>query len=142
MTANSSTGATPSAISPITLAKPIMRTSIPWRGNASVSRPLLAALCTPMRAPGGAAAAGSSIACRTFSSSSRATWIGSTAVPCASWSSTMALTRAPERSFATRRPMMPALRMLSRTRAMLAGVGVKSAGTTLPASMPSSTTSR
>jgi len=38
--------------------------------------------------------------------------------------------------------MMPALRMLSRTRAMFAAVGVKSAGMTLPASMPSSTTSR
>ena len=71
-----------------------------------------------------------------------ATWIGSTGLPCASWSSTVALTRAPEKSFATKRPMIPAFLMLSRTRAMLAGVGVKSAGMTLPASMPSSTTSR
>ena len=67
--------------------------------------------------------------------------MGSMGLPVASFSSTMAETSAPEKSLATRRPRMPALRMFSRTFASASGVGTNSESTTLPASMPSSTTS-
>ena len=56
-----------------------------------------------------------------------------------SWS--LAATSAPVKSFATRRPTMPALMAFSRTRAKPAPVGSKSTGITLPAATPSSTTS-
>ena len=45
------------------------------------------------------------------------------------------------KSFATRRPTIPALMMFSRTRAKPASLGSKSTGKTSPAAMPSSTTS-
>ena len=48
---------------------------------------------------------------------------------------------APEKSLATSRPTIPAFKMFSRTCASPAVVGRKSAGTTLPPEMPSSTTS-
>ena len=49
---------------------------------------------------------------------------------CDSWS--LAATIAPVKSFATRRPTIPALMMFSRTRAKPASVGSKSTGSTLP----------
>jgi hypothetical protein len=113
-------------MSPTTFAKPIMCTSTPLA---------LPSARTSMRSVPW-------IWSRTRASSVRATLIGSMARPSASSSSTIAETSAPEKSFATSRPTMPAFRMFSRTSAMPSGVGVKSAGTTLPASMPSSTTSR
>ncbi len=48
---------------------------------------------------------------------------------------------AAEKSLATRRPTIPDLRMFLRTCSRPASVGWKSAGTTLPPEMPSSTTS-
>jgi hypothetical protein len=48
---------------------------------------------------------------------------------------------APEKSLATSRPTMPALRMFSRTCASPCGVGSKPEGITSPAWMPPSTTS-
>ncbi len=47
----------------------------------------------------------------------------------------------PEKSFATSRPTMPAFRTLRRTWARPSAFGSKSSGMTLPAAMPSSTTS-
>ncbi|MDF3021076.1 MAG: hypothetical protein K0Q92_2379 [Steroidobacteraceae bacterium] len=113
----------PSAMSPTTLAKPIMWTSTvdPCAWTTTASLPWILS--------------------RTFSSSARATLMGSMGRPWASFSSTMALMSAPEKSLATRRPRMPALRMFSRTLSSASRVGTNSASTTLPASMPSSTTS-
>ena len=95
----------------------------------------MAVVCTATSIPG------PWIFSRTFASRSCAMRMRLTGLPEGSTSAICALTIAPEKSFATRRPTMPALRMFSRTLAIASGVGSNSAGTTLPASMPSSTIS-
>ena len=106
-------------MSPITLANPMMCTSTGEPGTTSASN------FSRTRV---------SMSLATARKSSRCPVVGSN-------SSNSAETSAPEKSFATSRPTMPALRMLRRTAARPSGVVVKSSGITLPAAMPSSTTS-
>ena len=91
----------PAAMSPMTLAKPMMCTSTAEPGTKSASNfsPHLV-----------------SMSLATARKSSRCPVVGSN-------SSSSALMIAPEKSFATSRPTMPALRMLRRTAARPSGVG-------------------
>ena len=79
---------------------------------------------------------------RTFSSRALETAMKSSFLPVeGSISRSSALMIVPEKSFATSRPTMPAFRTLRRTWARPSAFGWKSSGMTLPAAMPSSTTS-
>ena len=89
----------PSAMSPTTLAKPIMCTSMRRRRRCGLHQHVVAL---------------DLVAHARFRDRAR-TSMGSIGLPVASFSSTMADTSAPEKSLATRRPRMPALRMFSRT---------------------------
>ena len=109
----------PSEMEPTTLAKPMILTSTAEPGTYSASN------CR-----------------RTFSSSALETAMKSSFFPVVgSISRSSALMMAPEKSFATSRPTIPAFRTLRRTWARPSASGWKSSGMTLPAAMPSSTTS-
>ena len=125
---NTATRRAPAAMSPTTFEKPIT-----WMSTGELSTTI--ATCD-------AARAAASNFWRTRVSISSATAMKSRRLPVAGSNSiSSALTIAPEKSFATSRPTMPALRMLRRTASSPFGVGSKSSGITLPAAMPSSTTS-
>ncbi len=131
---------TASSVSTTVVTAKIATASAPCEMSlTTLAKPMIATWMWPGWMP--AAASPPSMRARTFSSASPIL-IRSTGLPVAgSCSCSCAETIAPEKSFATRRPTMPALRMLSLSCARPSGVGSKPERITSPAWMPPSTTS-